>query len=200
MALLGQASGAWTESSSALRILHVGIRNTTGTLVDDAFTQSNPTAVGGNATSDQLGALGYTNVLGVLSGSVACVRGDNQIGGPSAGTEAVLGVFINNANGNAFENTPGVASDKGPYVSAQGTYANALFETFDVSDASGATACTYTAGDKLAASLNGFICSVDGQGSLGTTGLLADGDYVTIGILKMPADSVQGELVYDQRI
>jgi len=28
MALLGQASGGFTESNSALRILHVGVRNT----------------------------------------------------------------------------------------------------------------------------------------------------------------------------
>lgn len=197
MALLGQASGAWTESSSALRILHVGIRNTTGTLTDDAFTQSNPSAIGGAAASEQLTALGYTNVLGCLSGSVAVVRGDNQIGGPSAGNEAVLGVFINNANGNAFENTPGVASDKGPYVSAQGTYANCLFETFDLD--SGA-AINYTAGDSLASSVNGFLTTVQGVAGNEAVNLVNGATAVTIGILKMPADSVQSEIVYDQRI
>ena len=196
MALLGQASGAWTESSSALRILHVGIRNTTGTLTDDAFSQSNPSAVSGASASEQLTALGYTNVLGCLSGSVAVVRGDNQIGGPSAGNEAVLGVFINNANGNAFENTPGVASDKGPYVSAQGTYANCLFETFDIDDSTGATAANYTAGDSLVCSLNGFLTTQ----ATAAAGHVGGAQAVVIGILKMPADSVQSEIVYDQRI
>ena len=42
MPLLGQASGGFTESSSALRLLHVGVRNTVGILTDDAFTQTNP--------------------------------------------------------------------------------------------------------------------------------------------------------------
>ena len=42
MALLGQASGGFTESSSALRILHIGVRNTVGQLSANAFTQTNP--------------------------------------------------------------------------------------------------------------------------------------------------------------
>lgn len=45
MPLLGQASGQWLESSSALRILHAGVRNTVGVLTTDAFTQTNPPIV-----------------------------------------------------------------------------------------------------------------------------------------------------------
>ena len=69
-------------------------------------------------------------VRGVLSGSIAFANstGDNTHGGVEDAV-AVLGVFINNAVGNAFENQPGVASNRGPYVSAQGTYANRLYET-----------------------------------------------------------------------
>ena len=71
MALLGQASGGFTESSSSLRILHVGIRNTVGVLCEDAFTQSNPPVEAANI-SDQVD----TSTLGVLSGSVAFTRAD----------------------------------------------------------------------------------------------------------------------------
>ena len=189
MALLGQASGGFTESSSALRILQVGVRNTVGQLHSSAFTQSNPVSGAGNQTTAP-GLL--TNVLGVLSGSVAFTRGTtNEHGGPIVDANCkVLGVFINNASGNAFENQPGVASNRGPYVSAQGTYANRLYETVDI-DAG--AAITYLPGQSLVSSLNGFL----------TTSIDAAHDHAdgtVIGILKIAPDSTSDELVYDQRI
>ena len=213
MPLSGQASGGWTESSSALRILHVGIRNTIGELTDDALTQSNPAVISA-FVSDQAD----TTVFGVLSGSVAFTRpaalggGSNEIGGAYAttqyaqsslfqaavtgGTESVtgmyeLGVFINSAAGNAFENQPGVASNKGPYVSGQGTYGNSLYETANLD--SGAT-LSYATGDLLYASCNGFLTN----GAVGDRFL--DAGATVMGVLKMPPDSTQDELVYDQRI
>lgn len=204
MPLLGQASGGFTESSSALRILHVGIRNTIGVLTADAFTQTNPPqTVLGNA-SDQVDQ----TKLGVLSGSVAFARpdeGSNYIGGPGTYQAGMLplGIFINSANGNSFENTPGTASGKGPYVSSQGTYGNSLFETYALT---GGGAITYAVGDQLISSVNGYLTAVTANvatdswiQAAGVT--LADGGSdLVIGIVKMPADSVQGELVYDQRI
>jgi hypothetical protein len=221
MPLLGQASGGWTESSSALRILHVGVRNTVGVLTDDAFTQTNPpietTAV---TVSDNVD----TGVLGVLSGSVAFTRpddGPNAIGGPvtvaASGITALqatlvrpLGLFINTAVGNAYENTPGPASGKGPYCSSQGTYASQLFETQALA-AAGAYAqgadLVYTTGMELGASDNGYLAPlVDSAGAdFSTGGFLEDTNstvsgVTTIGVLKMPADSEQAELVFDQRI
>ena len=198
MALLGQASGGFTESSSALRILHVGVRNTVGQLTDDSFTQSNP-MFGANAT-EAPGLL--TNVLGVLSGSIAFARpdaglnthggvGDDAVGGEK-GTK-VLGVFINNASGNAFENLPGVASNRGPYVSAQGTYANRLYETRDITDA-GALTTAYASGVELVASRNGFLTSSDANNNH------ANDATTVIAIVKIAPDSTSDELVYDQRI
>ena len=208
MPLLGQASGGFTESSSALRILNVGIRNTVGVLTSDSFTQTNPPAVTGAATiTTQVD----TTKRGVLSGSVAFARpdaagGSNYVGGPGITASAaagstpptkaspasvVLGVFINSANGNPYENTPGPASGKGPYVSAMGTYGNALFETQNVDTG---VAIVYVTGNSLVASWNGYL----------TQSGLANNTYeaspTVIGILKMPADAVQNELVYDQRI
>jgi len=223
MAMLGQASGGFTESSSSLRLLHVGVRNTVGILTDDAFTQTNPPVVSTAGTvSDNV----LTTVLGVLGGSVAFSRpdaGSNFVGGNVEGLAVAtqetfvrpLGVFLNNANGRPFENLPAQASGKGPYVSAQGTYANALFET-QALDTDGANVAqgddlTYTVGAQLIASRNGYLMprtTIDGAGAVASIDIAAisaeveHGNTVstTIGILKMPADSTQNELVYDQRI
>jgi hypothetical protein len=232
MPLTGQASGGWTESSSALRILHVGVRNTVGNLTDDSFTQTNPpiiTTAGTISTSP--GAL--TEVLGVLSGSVAFTRpdaGSNFIGGPTKTAMALpasvtqvlpLGCFINSATGNPYENLPGVASGKGPYVAAMGTYGSRLFETQLLVATTGTvvaagTALTYVAGQKLVASQNGYLMpsvvfngaalvAVDntaGGGAYNTLESVNAGAVVatTIGILKMAPDSVMNEIVFDQRI
>ena len=212
MALLGQASGGFTESSSALRILHVGIRNTVGQLTADAFTQSNP-AFGAALGQTQAPGL-LTNVLGVLSGSVAFSRGTpNEHGGVGSGVaaagDAVLGIFINNASGNAFENQPGVASNRGPYVSAQGTFANLLYETRNATDGT-ALNVGYAPGVALFPSLNGFLTTFEDNANHDhptSTALDAELSAVAlragvgaIGILKIAPDSTSDELVYDQRI
>lgn len=223
MAMLGQASGGFTESSSSLRLLHVGVRNTVGVLTDDAFTQTNPPVVSTAGTvSDNV----PTTVLGVLGGSVAFSRpdaGSNFVGGNVEGLAVAtqetfvrpLGVFLNNANGRPFENLPAQASGKGPYVSAQGTYANALFETqalgTDGANVAQGADLTYTVGAELIASRNGYLMprnTIDSAGAVASIDIAAISAEVehgrtastTIGILKMPADSTQNELVYDQRI
>ena len=217
MALLGQASGGFTESSSALRILHVGIRNTVGQLSADAFTQANPVSAAGNQTAAP-GLL--TNVLGVLSGSIAFAQtnSSNEHGGPLNGA-SVLGVFINNASGNAFENQPGVASNRGPYVSAQGTYANLLYETVNVNTGVDITG-SYVPGAALFPSVNGFLTTFTGDDAhdhatatalevalagagaadlAGATAALQAG-LGAMAIVKITPDSTSDELVYDQRI
>ena len=194
MALLGQASGGFTESSSALRILHVGVRNTVGQLSASAFTQTNP-PVQTQSTTEASGLLDGV-VRGVLSGSIAFANptaGDNTHSGPEGGV-AVLGVFINNAVGNAFENQPGVASNRGPYVSAQGTYANRLYETKqDLADNTTDVDITYAVGDSLQSSVNGYLTN-------GAVAADVHASDTVIGILKIVPDSNSDELVYDQRI
>ena len=222
MPLLGQASGGWTESSSALRILNLGIANSVGVLTDDAFTQTNPPIVTVAAT---ITAQVDQTLTGVLSGSVCFARGDaaggtNFIGGPTAtGTGqnvTVLGVFINSANGNAFENTPGTASGKGPYVSGQGTYGNTLFEDTMLTGGNvGAALTAYNVGQNLYASHNGYLtncltadmaaASIEQLWSqidlFSAASVVGNPDLPTlIGVVKMVPDATQGDLVYDQRI
>lgn len=215
MALLGQASGGWTESSSALRILNVGIRNSIATGTDDAFTQANPVGSSSNVSTKV-----DTTKVGVLSGSVAFARPDQGsvfVGGP--GTAAIkaavladttqkwgyrpLGLFINSANGNAFENTPGVASGVLPYVCGMGTYGNALYETHLISTGA---ALTYTPGVPVISSLNGFLQPLrTGNTTTDDAANAAEqagrGEASTIlGIIKMVPDAVQTELVIDARV
>jgi len=199
--MLGQASGGFTESSSALRILHLGVRNTVGVLTDDAFTQANPVSVtAAGTTSTQVD----TTVLGVLSGSAACTRpdaGDNFIGGPIVNDDCqVLGFFINTANGNSYENTPGTASGKGPYVSSQGCYANNLFETEQLTGGGAGTDLTYSTGQTLVVSSNGFLTNSTTAADAHDVTNRSEAAGEVVAICKMPADATQDEIVYDQRI
>jgi hypothetical protein len=219
MPLLGQASGGWTESSAALRLLHAGVRNAVGVLTADGFTQTNPPIV---TTAGTISTQTNTGVLGVLSGSVAFTRpdqGSNFVGGPvepGAPDEILiqpLGVFVNTAVGNAFENQPGPASGKNTYMSSQGTYGNQLFETQALAVAGALAAgddLIYQTGQELVASRNGYlIMRVTTQTGVAInldiatiTSQVANGQAAStlIGILKMPPDSEQFELVYDQRV
>ena len=219
MPLLGQASGGWTESSSALRILNLGIANSIGVLTNDSFTQTNPPIVTAAASiTDQVD----TTLSGVLSGSVCFARGDagggtNFIGGPAAvstAAVAILGVFVNSSNGNAFENTPGTASGKGTYVSAQGTFGNTLFEDKVLSAAAIGTALTaLNVGQRLYASRNGYLTNAIAadftnnttdqtweQGDIDDAATTLRAAPTVIGIVKMVPDATQGDVVYDQRI
>jgi hypothetical protein len=187
--LLGQASGGWTESSSALRILNVGIRNTLGVAHESAFTQTNPPVV--SLAAKKSTKLSTVPKAGILSGSVAFTRGDGQVGGPTAGAsgEAVLGVFINSALGsNPYENLPAAASGRLTYVSGFGSYANGLYETQDLDSAAD---LTYASGQKLYASKNGYLTHVAAD---------AHADALVVGICLVAPDSANDELVYDQRV
>jgi hypothetical protein len=171
----GQESGPGL-SQGALRILYSLIKDTISVLSSDGFTQANPSVVTGtpSAVSTTLPA----NVKrGVLGGSVAFVRpdvGENVVGGAAlvsaayvAGTRP-LGLFINDAAGNAYENLPAAASGKCPYLrgGAAGVkiyetqvQTTALFTTgtWATTGATVGTALTYAVGDKLYASVNGLL-------------------------------------------
>lgn len=213
MPLHGQASGGWRESSSALRILNRGINNSIGVLTNDAFTQTNPPIV---VTAGTITAQVDRTLHGVLSGSVCFARGDagggsNMVGGPAAvGTArvTVLGVFIHSANGNAFENMPGVASGVGPYASGMGTFGNSLFEDHVLTGANAGNALTaYAVAQGLYASRNGYLTNavaadyaVNASEQCWEGNPAAFGGATLLGVVKMVPDATMGELVYDQRI
>jgi hypothetical protein len=144
----------------ALRIQYVGHRNTLFSLEEAAFTQDNLPA---GRTNDTLSA---SMPKGVLGGSVAGLKGDLLVGA-CARADRPLGLFINNAAGNPFENTPAVASEKGPFVHCLGACQVDVYETHD-DDGEGA-ALEYEAGDLLYSSANGLLTkeSSVGQAAVG---------------------------------
>jgi hypothetical protein len=208
-AIGGQGSGDFRETSGRVQILHVVTRNTQGALTPDAFTQANPPVI--TTSTGFSTTLATITKVGVLGGSYAFSRpdfGNGYIGGPTkvggsyvAGQQP-LGCFINDSIGNAFENTPGIASGKGPYLAGVGAcLANQIYETKSQGLSGGAigTALTYAPGDKLYVSANGYL-----------TNTLTDAyeyqvnafvyDCTCVGIVKVTPDANSSLLVYDTRI
>jgi hypothetical protein len=160
-----QSSGDFRMNQGALRILYSLVKDTVPSLDDSGLLQENPVngAVAGGA--DYRSTTLPANVKrGVLGGSVAFIVGDMTVGGaPYVGAwddgeklARPVGLFINDAVGNAFENTPGVASGKAPYIRG-GTVGVKIYETKGALYDSTSGDLEYKAGDKLYASINGLL-------------------------------------------
>lgn len=202
-AIGGQSSGDFRETSARVQLLHVVTRNAVGVLTPDAFTQPNPP----NVVNEVSTTLATITKVGVLGGTYAMTRpdyGNGFHGGPSKPGNAFsagqkpLGIFLNDAIGNAFENTPGVASGRGPYVQGSGsTVGTSLYETKQQLAAPG-TAVAYAAGNFLYVSPNGLVTNVsadayEAQAPVSATPTL-------VGVVKVAPDANSSLLVYDTRI
>lgn len=211
----GQASGDFRLSQGALRILYSVIRgDTVPSLAADGFTQSNPSVV---TTASAVSTTLPANVKsGVLGGSVAFVRpdvGENTVGGAAldganyiANTRP-LGLFLNDAAGNANENTPGVASGKGPFLRG-GSAGVKIYETQQQTTVGGGsvgTALTYAVGERLYASVNGLLTnrwqdSYETQwinaatSGSGAGGAAIEPDVTVMGIVTAPPDAASSEM------
>jgi hypothetical protein len=194
----GQGSGDFSGQLKA-NPFYTGTRNSMGQLAPDGFFQSNPPVVLTNVSSTLV-----SPPRGVLAGTVAFTRpdaGNGFHGGAKAGTGVdakirPLGLYINDAQGNPYENTPAVGSGRCPYYSAQGTYGIGYWETFNL--VTGA-ALTYSAGDSVYASRNGLLTNVDD----------ADNSYekaaglstsTLIGIVTVAPDANNTQMVIDLRV
>lgn len=208
MSLFGQSSGDFKETSGRIQLFHVVTRNSVGALTPDAFTQANPGVV---TTAPNLSSTlaNINGKRGVLGSSIAFTRpdyGNNYHGGPVligglySATLLPLGFYLNDSLGNAFENTPGVASQRGPYVCGSGSCVGLkLYETKQ--QIGGSVAVTYSAGQRVYASVNGLVTNritdayeynVVGQN---------DPDFVTVlGVVKRAPDATNDLLVIDLRV
>ncbi len=205
-AIGGQGSGDFRETSARIQLLHVTTRNSTGLLTPDSFTQANPPVVT-NALAKSTTLASITKV-GVLGGSIAFTRpdyGNGYHGGPVLVSSAYvagqkpLGFFINDGIGNAFENTPGVASGRGPYVCGSGsTVALSVYETKIQVGGSLGDPITYTAGDKVYASANGLVTNVLADSYENNVG--GAPAPTLIGIVKVAPDANSSLLVIDLRV
>lgn len=164
-----------------LNILYVGHRESTGKLSNVGFTKSN--AVGNPQLVNNQTLIPYQDIKGVLGGSVAAIVGDDVIGpsGTAGSTDKVVGLFINNAAGNPFENSPAAASGIAPYVSGMGVYETDIFET---QDTSGNPITLPQAGEKLYSSQNGLLTS-----ERGLTGGVAPAGSTIIGVVLVAPSS-----------
>jgi hypothetical protein len=205
MSHYGQSSQGFQVGQSHLRILHVGNRTSLGTAVaDSALTQTNPPTVSSAGTvSTQLPS---NPKDGVLGGSIALTRpdlGSGLIGGPDpnesdpgSGDIRPLGIFIKDAAGYDYQNQPTSASGKATYISGQGTYGSALFETQDLN---GGSDLTYQPGDYLYCSRNGYLTNQNNANNalelqLGYT------SATVLGVVKIAPDSEVDEITFDLRI
>lgn len=199
-ALRGVSSGDYKETSARLQLFHVVTRNSMGVLASDAFTQANPGII--TATASKSTTLAGITKVGVLGGSVAFTRpgSNNTVGGPVAAYVAgcnPLGLFLNDALGNAFENTPGVASGKGPYVHGTGSCVGVnIYETQNLTSNA---ALTWAVGDKVYASANGLLTNLLADAYEKRRGD-ADAAVTVMGIVKAIPDATNPWLVIDLRV
>lgn len=205
MSMRGQSSGDFKETSGRVQLFYVVTRNTVGALAPDAFTQANPVVYTGPTVKST--TLASITKVGVLSGSVAFTRplaGNNVHGGPAVNAGPAflagirpLGIYLNDAVGNAYENTPGVASGRGTYVCGSGTCLGVtVYETAQLQGGGAGTALVYAAGDLLYASANGLLTNraADSYETL-------QGATPTImGIVKAAPDANTPMLVLDLRV
>lgn len=176
-------------------MLYPGLRVTGDKYAPDAFTQSNPPIVTTNVTTKLSGVF----AKGVLGGSVVYTRpdaGNGRVGGPPAVFNArarVLGLFLADANGSPFENTPGIASRTASFFADGGVYATSLWETFNLD--TGAP-LVYTTGDEIWASKNGFITNVADDDNTYEQGALR----TLVGVVKIAPDIDNSHMVFCLRL
>jgi hypothetical protein len=184
----------------------MGTRNSLGVLTVDAFTQSNPPIV---TTAPNLSStLSGITKKGVLGSTVAFTRPDAgngfhggpiQLGGLYMAGQKPLGIFINDALGNPFENTPGVASGRGPYVCGMATVGMSIYETRRQVGSS--AALTYAVGDFVYAGVNGLVTNSILDAYQYNVAGQADPDFVTVlGVVKVAPDANNSLLVIDLRV
>jgi hypothetical protein len=205
---IGQGSGDFRETSGRVQIFHEGIRNSLGILSADAFTQNNPPNV--TTTANVSTTLAGIAKKGVLGGTVAFTRPDagNGYHGGAVKISSLydvslkpLGIFINDALGNPYENTPGIASGRGPYLSGRGTIGLSIWETQN--QISGSAAVTYAAGNLLYASVNGLVTNVlaDAYEWQSNSPNQNDIKWLTVvGIVKVAPDANNSLMVIDLRL
>ena len=132
----------------ALTILIRGQLNAIPVLADVCYTKAN---YGVNTNN----TLSINTPRGVLGGSVAAISGGNDYTVVPGHTELQpVGLFVNDAAGAAFENSPAVASGKVTVMKAQ---ASVEVDVYETRNAANSADITYTVGNLLYSSDQGFL-------------------------------------------
>ena len=132
----------------SLTILIRGQNNSIPVLSDACFTKANY-GVNTNTT------LSVNTPRGVLGGSVAGVSaGLDYTVVPCTSALQPVGLFVNDAAGAAFENSPAVASGKVAVIKGQASVEVDVYETRNAADGAD---LTYAVGNKLYSSAQGLL-------------------------------------------
>jgi hypothetical protein len=132
----------------ALSILIRGQSNSIPVASDDCFTKAN---YGVNTNT----SLSINTPRGVLGGSVAAVSaGLDYTVVPMTTSLMPVGLFVNDAAGAAFENSPAVASGK---VAVMKAMASVEVDVFETRNAAANGDLTYAVGGYLYGSAQGFL-------------------------------------------
>jgi hypothetical protein len=132
----------------SLTILIRGQLNSIPVLSDACFTKSNY-GVNTNTT------LSVNTPRGVLGGSVAAVSaGLDYTVVPMTTALQPVGLFVNDAAGAAFENSPAVASGK---VAVMKAHASVEVDVYETRNAAANADLVYAVGDLLYGSAQGFL-------------------------------------------
>lgn len=90
--------------------------------------------------------------FGVLGGTVAALKsGASYVVVPANGTNEPIGIFVNNAQGNPFDNAPAVASNKIAIAQKMASVEVDIYADVE-----------FAIGDKLYADANGYLTNVKG--------------------------------------
>lgn len=139
-----------------MKILYfAGIKNSLDDLEDAAFTQDNLVMADDAVQAAANATLDSTTPKGLLAGSVVTTHGSRVIGYCDGEDERPLGLLINDVAGNAYENTPAVASGKGPYLHSGAEVEVNVYETVDA--ATGLVDLDYQPKDLLYCSRHGLL-------------------------------------------
>jgi len=132
----------------SLTILIRGMLNSIPVLADTCFTKANY-GVNTNTT------LSVNTPRGVLGGSVAGISaGADYTVYPCTDVLRPVGLFVNDAAGAAFENSPAVASGK---VTVMKCMASVEVDVYETRNALNNANLTYTVGNLLYSSAQGFL-------------------------------------------
>ncbi len=131
----------------SLRITNRGTNSSLFTLAPVCYTKVNLAAVAGEKAP-----------YGVLAGSVAAVGGTDgttpygdYVVCPGNGTLTAVGLFLTNAEGAPFENSPAVASGKISIFQKMGSGETDIY----------ASGVTFAIGEKLYSDVNGYLTNVE---------------------------------------
>lgn len=134
----------------ALTVLIRGHNSSIPVLAATCFTKANYDTPSGHTNN----TLSVNTPTGVLGGSVAAVSaGNDYTVVPGTYDLQPLGLFVNDAAGAAFENSPAVASNKIAVIKGQASVEVDVYETHT----SGDVEITYAVGEWLYCSANGFL-------------------------------------------